>query len=233
MPNDRCAYVVGDIHGRNDLLLPLLDRIVEDAAHRSKPHTDLIFLGDYVDRGGMSKEVIDTIIDLNLPDINIVTLNGNHEASMLMFMEDPIRNRRWLHYGGEATLRSYGIEFSFGEVEEENIQSAATALSKAVPDRHKKFLNSLVDSYSVGDYFFVHAGVDPSLSLKDQKPRALYWIRDEFLAHEDAYEKIVVHGHSISKTPEFKSNRIGIDTGAFYSNTLTCLVLDGNSKEIL
>lgn len=233
MPEDSCAYVVGDIHGRNDLLVPLLERIQEDASRRGRTKTDLIFLGDYVDRGGKSKDVIDTIIDLDLPNINLVCLKGNHEASMLSFMKDPIRNRRWLHYGGEATLRSYGIEFSFGEVEEEKIREAAALLCKAVPDRHRTFLTNLVESYSVGDYFCVHAGIDPSRSLDKQTPRDLFWIRDEFLAHEDVYEKVIVHGHSICKSPEFKPNRIGIDTGAFYSNTLTCLVLDGASKEIL
>ncbi len=233
MPKDHIAYVVGDIHGRNDLLLPLLERIERDAAIRNSAKTDLIFLGDYVDRGSMSKAVIDTILDLDLPKMNIVTLNGNHETSMLAFMADPLRHRRWLHYGGEATLRSYGVEFSFGEIDSEKIKEVATQLDKAVPTRHKAFLSSLVDSYSAGDYFFAHAGVDPKQPLKDQKLKDLLWIREEFLDCTDMFEKVIIHGHSITTSPEFKENRIGIDTGAFYSNTLTCLVLDGETKEIL
>ncbi|PHQ72035.1 MAG: metallophosphoesterase [Sneathiella sp.] len=233
MPEGYCAYVIGDIHGRNDLLVPLLANIAADAVKRSALNTHLIFLGDYVDRGPASAAVIDTILDLDLPQMNIVTLNGNHEASMLTFLDDPLKGKRWLHFGGDATVQSYGIDISVGELTSEDIVSVREKLQKALPDRHRAFLEGLVESYTLGDYFFAHAGIDPTVALSAQKERDLLWIRDEFLLHGDAYEKVIVHGHSITPAPEFKTNRIGIDTGAFYSNKLTCLVLDGKNKDIL
>ena len=233
MPKGERAYVIGDIHGRNDLLCTLLDEVSADAAKRNGVKAHLIFLGDYVDRGSKSADVIETVLNLNIPDMNVVMLKGNHETSMLAFMDDPIKGKRWLHYGGDATLRSYGIEISMGELTEKNISIAAENFKKALPETHRKFLETLNDRHVIGDYFFVHAGIDPGQPLEKQKERDLLWIRDEFLSHEGLYEKVIVHGHSIIPEPEFKDNRIGIDTGAFYSNNLTCLVLEGTDKDIL
>jgi Calcineurin-like phosphoesterase len=232
MPIGEIAYVIGDIHGRNDLLLELLDRIVKDEPSKKFRVRHIILLGDYVDRGKMSKEVIETLTDLKLPEFNIVMLDGNHEAAMRNFMEEPVRGKRWLYYGGDATLRSYGIDCTLESITEAQLIKISNDLSKALSATHKEFLYGLVRSYELGDFFFAHAGVNPKRSLKDQTDTDLLWVRNEFLGHEGLYEKIVVHGHSISARPEFKDNRIGIDTGAFYSGDLTCLVLHGNNKEI-
>ena len=233
MPEGERAYVIGDVHGRNDLLRCLLDRITVDAAARETGKTHLIFLGDYVDRGRESAGVIETILNLEMPEMNVVALKGNHETCMLAFLDDPIKGKRWLHYGGDATLRSYGIEVSVCDLTEEKIKDAAGKFEKTLPVSHREFLEKLNDKLVIGDYFFVHAGIDPGRSLEKQKARDLHWIRDEFLSHQGLYEKIIVHGHSIIPEPEFKSNRIGIDTGAFYSGNLTCLVLEGTDKDIL
>jgi len=233
MPDGHCAYVIGDIHGRNDLLVPLLQKIEKDSLRRNTLHSHLILLGDYVDRGAMSRAVIDTILDLDLPHMNLVTLNGNHEASMLSFLADPLKGKRWLHYGGDATVQSYGVDISLGEFTGEDVKLICEKLNKALPDRHRVFLNGLVESFTLGDYFFAHAGIAPETSLADQKEKDLLWIRDDFLRCEEDYEKVIIHGHSITAAPEFKANRIGIDTGAFYSNILTCLVLEGKNKDIL
>ncbi len=233
MPPDHRAYVIGDIHGRNDLLRLLLDRISADMAKKKKVKTDLVFLGDYVDRGQDSRGVIETILKLDLPGVNIVTLKGNHEESMLCFLSEPVKGKRWLHYGGDSTLRSYDVEITPGTATEVNIKTAAKKFKKLIPDTHRQFLKDLDDRYIAGDYFFVHAGIDPGESLDNQAAHDLLWIRDEFLLHDGLYEKVIVHGHSIIPEPEFKQNRIAIDTGAFYSNTLTCLVLEGKDKEIL
>ncbi len=233
LPEGQRAYVIGDIHGRKDLLLPLLDRIDRDRSHRNDVRTHLIFLGDYVDRGPMSSGVIDQMLDIVNSDMNVIALKGNHEAAMMSFLQDPVKGKRWLHYGGDATLRSYGVDIDLAGLSEETIVKAGRRLKKNLPDSHLKFIGTLKSGHSMGDYFFVHAGIEPGTAIDEQREHDLLWIRDSFLAHEGLYEKVVVHGHSIIPEPEFRENRIGIDTGAFYSNILTCLVLEGDRKEIL
>ncbi|MCC3303867.1 metallophosphoesterase family protein [Sneathiella sp. HT1-7] len=233
MPDGHRAYVIGDIHGRKDLLSSLLERIAADQAQRKEMAAHLIFLGDYVDRGPDSSGVLDMLIELKKSDMNVITLKGNHESAMTSFLQGPMRGKRWLHYGGDATLRSYGIDLPLAAMTEEKIREAGKKLKKNLPDSHLQFISSLEASYMMGDYLFVHAGIEPDRALDDQKEHDLLWIRDEFLEHTGLFDKVIVHGHSIIPEPEFKENRIGIDTGAFYSNILTCLVLEGESKEIL
>lgn len=233
MPYGQRAYVIGDVHGRQDLLTSLLERIAKDRAQREDAETYLIFLGDYVDRGPGSSDVIDMLLDLKRSEKNVITLKGNHESAMMSFLQDPMKGKRWLHYGGDATLRSYGIDLVLAELTEEKIRKAGQQLKKNLPDSHLQFISSLEASHVMGDYLFVHAGIEPGRPIDDQKEHDLLWIRDDFLEHTGLFEKIIVHGHSIIPEPEFKENRISIDTGAFYSNVLTCLVLEGDSKEIL
>ncbi|MEH6525458.1 MAG: metallophosphoesterase [Sneathiella sp.] len=233
MPAGEIAFAIGDIHGRNDLLLSVIERITKQDYVYEYQKRHIVLLGDYVDRGNMSKEVVQTLVDLDLPDFNIVTLDGNHEASMRGFLDEPLKGKRWLHFGGDATLRSYGVDFQLDTVTEVDIAAKSAELAAALPANHKEFLYGLKGYYSLGDFFFTHAGVNPKRSLADQTERDLLWIRSEFLTHDRLYEKVIVHGHSISAQPEFKDNRIGIDTGAFYSNDLTCLALYGRSKNIL
>lgn len=233
MPAGEIAFVVGDIHGRNDLLLSVIERIATQEYVPDYKTRHIVFLGDYVDRGKKSKEVVQTLVDLDLPDFNIVTLDGNHESSMRGFLEDPVKSKRWLYYGGDATLRSYGIDVSLENLTEAGLIAKSAEFGAALPESHREFLYGLTSHHSVGDFYFTHAGVNPKHALEDQSERDLMWIRSDFLTHDGLYEKVIVHGHSISAQPEFKNNRIGIDTGAFYSNTLTCLMLYGKSKEIL
>ncbi len=233
MPDGQRAYVIGDIHGRKDLLSSLLERVAEDRAQREGAEEHLIFLGDYVDRGPDSSDVIDMLLELKQSEMNVITLKGNHEAAMMSFLQEPMKGKRWLHYGGDATLRSYGIDLVLAELTEEKIREAGKKLKRNLPDSHLRFISSLEASSMMGDYLFVHAGIEPGRPIDDQKEHDLLWIRDDFLEHTGLFDKVIVHGHSIIPEPEFKDNRIGIDTGAFYSNILTCLVLEGESKEIL
>lgn len=233
LPPGHRAYVIGDIHGRKDLLLPLLDRIEADKAHHRDVKCHLIFLGDYIDRGPMSGGVIDKILELVEIDSSIITLKGNHEAAMMTFLQDAVNGKRWLHYGGDATLKSYGIDVDLARLDEKSIHRIVRSFKKSLPDSHLKFIGMLKNSHTLGDYFFVHAGINPAQPIDGQREHDLLWIRDAFLSHGGLYEKVIVHGHSIIPEPEFKENRIGIDTGAFYSNILTCLVLEGDRKEIL
>lgn len=233
LPAGHRAYVVGDIHGRADLLAPLLERIAADRARHNDRQSHIIFLGDYVDRGPTSKDVVDMMIDLSRADSSIIMLKGNHEAAMMTFLQDPLKGKRWLHYGGDTTLKSYGVDVDLAALDEKSIDRIIRSFRRKLPDSHLQFFGTLQSSFTLGDYFFVHAGVDPANPVDEQREHDMLWIRNSFLSHEGLYEKVIVHGHSIIPEPEFKENRIGIDTGAFYSNVLSCLVLEGDRKEIL
>ncbi|HZS81835.1 MAG TPA: metallophosphoesterase family protein [Stellaceae bacterium] len=216
------VYAVGDIHGRADLLRALRQMIHEDAYAAQAPRNVVVYLGDYVDRGDASRAVIDCLLDERLPGFEEVHLLGNHEDSMLRFLTDLEIGPAWLAYGGAATLCSYGVAPPTSERE---LARAQDELHRKLPQRHLDFLRRLKLSHCEGDYFFVHAGARPGVSLAAQAPEDMLWIRDEFLRSDAEFGKVVVHGHTITDLPEVKRNRIGIDTGAFASGTLTCLAL--------
>jgi serine/threonine protein phosphatase 1 len=224
---------VGDIHGRADLLEVLLEQIEADAACHPAAAKRLIYLGDYVDRGPASSAVIDLVLRDGPPGFEVVPLMGNHEEMMLRFLEDVAIGRTWMMNGGDATLRSYGVEPPSMFAGTPVLRHAQQQFAERLPAQHKQFLESLATSHIEGDYLFVHAGVRPGLPLDQQRTEDLLWIRDEFLDCSRDFGKVVVHGHSISIEPEFRPNRIGIDTGAYRSGRLTCLVLDGTDQQLL
>ena len=232
MPERHRAYVIGDIHGRADLLKVVLDKVADDMT-TAPPNVYLIFLGDYVDRGHQSREVIDMILSYSQPGLNVVTLAGNHEEAMLDFLREPHGASDWLRFGGIATLHSYRVGSPPGVLTREKQEVIAENLNENLPDKHRQFLEDLDDWFELGDYMFVHAGIDPSRSLSRQDPQQSRWIREPFLSHSRLYEKVVVHGHTITDKPEFHPNRISIDTGAYYSGNLTCLVLENNDRRRL
>ena len=226
-------YAVGDIHGRADLLESLLGQIAADAAGHPGAAKRLIFLGDYVDRGPASSAVIDLVLRDGPPGIELVPLMGNHEEMMLRFLEDIAVGRTWMMNGGDATLRSYGVEPPGLFAGSASMRQAQRQLAERLPAGHRSFLEGLAISHTEGDYLFVHAGVRPGVALDRQLSEDLLWIRDEFLESDGDFGKLVVHGHSISRAPEFRPNRIGIDTGAYRSGRLTCLVLEGTERKLL
>lgn len=227
-------YAIGDIHGRADLLAELLSMIASDADTRGATRNCLIYLGDYVDRGTRSAEVIDLVLD-NAPDgFEVVTLKGNHEEMMLRFLEGEIAlGRTWMLNGGDATLASYGIEPPQWFDGDPIFARAQEELCARLPARHREFLGRLILTHEAGDYFFVHAGVRPGVPLAEQLPEDLLWIRDEFLDSNESFGRRIVHGHSITPKPILRHNRIGIDTGAYASGTLTALLLDGAECRLL
>jgi len=227
---DARVYAVGDVHGRADLLCALNQMIHEDAYAHQAPRNVVVYLGDYIDRGAQSREVLDTLIESPLPGFEHVHLLGNHEDSLLRFMEDTSVGPAWLAYGGGATLMSYGIRMPASERDLFRVQEE---LHRHLPESHLRFLRSCAYTHTEGDYFFVHAGVKPGVPLDAQVPDSLLWIRDEFLDSHADFGKIVVHGHTISDQPDVRRNRIGIDTGGFASNRLTCLVLAGEHWSFL
>jgi serine/threonine protein phosphatase 1 len=233
IPDRVRAYIVGDIHGRADLLADLLGLISSDAQTATQHEKLLIFLGDYVDRGPNSKKVIDMILSARFPGFETIALMGNHEESMLAFLNDPIGAAEWLKYGGAETLLSYGVSMAPGAPKAVSLKAASRDLNDALGEKHRQFLETLSDTHTLGDFMFVHAGVDPKRPLAMQRPQELRWIREAFTSHSGLYEKVVVHGHTICANPELRENRVCIDTGAYYSGKLTCLVLDGAHKRFI
>jgi serine/threonine protein phosphatase 1 len=224
-------YVVGDIHGRLDLLSQLFAAIDRDRSEGPPSlRSSLVLLGDYVDRGPQSREVIDLILERRRTEPSLVALAGNHERVMLDFMREPEAHCSWLLYGGIQTLQSYGVAFVEDDPSSAQLRRYARFLTERLPDSHRRFLEEeLVASHGAGDYFFAHAGIDPAVPLAEQRSETLYWIREPFLRAKQPFEKVVVHGHTITPEPDVRKNRIGIDTGAYHSGVLTCLVLEGRS----
>lgn len=233
IPEGHRVYAIGDIHGRLDLLDALHDRIVQDAAARAANEMTVVYLGDYVDRGPASADVIDTLLGAPLPGFDCVHLLGNHEAYLLDFLEDASVGPNWFWNGGIQTLESYGVEVESDFALADGLEDLQAALRAALPANHRAFLEGLENYRRIGDYLFVHAGIRPGVPVESQDPHDLIWIRDEFLASGADHGCVVVHGHSIGSEPELRANRIGIDTGAFMSGVLTCLALEGTGRRFL
>jgi len=234
VPAGHRLYAIGDIHGCADLLAELLASIAADARSRDAAQNRLVYLGDYVDRGPDSAGVIDLVLDGAPPGFSVVALMGNHEEMMHRFMTGELSlGRTWMINGGDATLGSYGVDPPAYTDESAIYRRARSDLVARIPMRHYDFLKKLVLTHACGDYFFVHAGVRPGVPLAQQHQEDLLWIREEFLDSEEDFEKRIVHGHSIAPKPIIHGNRIGIDTGAYLSGTLTALVLEGAEWRLL
>jgi serine/threonine protein phosphatase 1 len=202
-------FAIGDIHGRLDKLLSLMDKIP------IKPACDtLVFIGDYIDRGSDGPAVVDFVLALKEQCPNLVCLCGNHEIMFLRYL-DGIDEDLYVQNGGMATLRAYGI-------------SPSDSLKKRkakIPLRHLRFYESLKLFYETEDYIFVHAGLRPGLSLAEQSSQDLLWLREEFVESDYDFGKRVIFGHTPRKEPLMTDHKIGIDTGAVYGGALSCLEL--------
>lgn len=229
----RRLYAVGDIHGRFDLLSELLRKIRRDSESMPDARHKLIFLGDYVDRGGQSRAVLELLAGEPPAGFETICLAGNHEDMMLRFLEDGEGGPVWLSNGAVPTIQSYGVQASHFLREADDFIALQSALRDAVPPRHVAFLRGLATHHEDGDYLFVHAGIRPGVPLERQSRDDLIWIRDRFLDSRADHGHTVVHGHSIRPQPELLPNRIGIDTGAYASGVLTCLVLEDDSRRLI
>lgn len=232
LPAGMRVYAVGDIHGRLDLLDDLLGRIDADDAARAQAETTIIFLGDLIDRGPDSAGVVDRLRLLAASGRRVRFLAGNHEELLLQSLAGDLKALRVLcRVGGRETALSYGI--SEGIYDQLGFAELAEALDRVIPITHRQFLASFEDMVTLGDYLFVHAGVRPDRSLDEQRVADLRWIREPFLDHRGRLGKRVVHGHTIAPMVEFRPHRIGIDTGAYSSGTLTALGLHGKEQWLL
>jgi serine/threonine protein phosphatase 1 len=230
IPENLRLYVVGDVHGRADLVERLAGKIAGEMADAPEKVLTL-FLGDYIDRGMRSSDVVARLSARDFPT-EIETLRGNHEQAMLEAFDDERVFDFWRKIGGLETLASYKIDVTLVRLGQ-NYSGARADLQKRVPSRHIDFLNNLPVTKQIGDYFFCHAGVKPRIPLDRQQVNDLISIRDEFLNSRIDHGKVVVHGHTPVEEPDFRPNRINIDTGAYLTNRLTCLVLQGASRRIL
>jgi len=224
-------YAIGDVHGRLDLLRAAAERIAVDMAPAQGIEGRTILLGDYVDRGPHSAGVIEFLSSGAFPT-PVVTLRGNHEEVFLKFLEDASVLDSWRKFGGLETLHSYGVPVA-AAMRGGGYEEARRALLELIPPSHIEFLAATKPSISFGDYFFCHAGVRPGVPLDRQVTDDLFWIREDFLRHEGAYEKTIVHGHTPVEAPELRRNRINIDTGAYVSSKLTVLALEEDHQRIL
>jgi serine/threonine protein phosphatase 1 len=223
-------YAIGDIHGRNDLLEMLLRKIDADDAARGGALTQIIFLGDLVDRGDDSAGVIETAMALKASGRHVRFLMGNHEEVFVRAcrVPDPKMTRFFLRIGGEATVLSYPI--TKAEYQTLDMEQLATRLASLVPENHLQFIESFEDQIVIGDYVFVHAGIKPGVPLSEQKPSDLRWIREEFVSQRGDLEKVVIYGHTIYDDVDERGSRVGIDTGAYASGKLTAIGLEGGER---
>ncbi len=224
-------YIIGDIHGRSDLLDRIVDQINRDIEKYDSGKCLTITLGDYVDRGPDSRGVLERLSRNPFPT-RYIALKGNHEALLSDFLHDPGVAGSWRRMGGLETLYSYRIptaDLMLGK----GFDEAARALRAAIPDEHRAFLASLKPCASNEDYFLCHAGIRPGTPFERQNIKDLLWIRDEFLNSERHFGKMVIHGHSPNEWPQIMPNRVNIDTGAFATGRLTCLVVEGDRRRFL
>jgi serine/threonine protein phosphatase 1 len=229
IPAGQRVYAIGDVHGCLDELDRLLGHVDADDADRDPAETTLVFLGDLVDRGPASAQVVERVRQLATDRPHVRCLLGNHEEVFLQALDgDAKALRLFCRIGGRETALSYGL--SPAEYERLDYPELSAALQQLVPADHRAFLTACEDMVVIGDYVFVHAGVRPHAALTDQQPSDLRWIRDTFLDHERPLEKMVVHGHTITAAVESRPHRIGIDTGAFQTGRLTALGLQGAER---
>jgi diadenosine tetraphosphatase ApaH/serine/threonine PP2A family protein phosphatase len=231
IPDGTRVYCIGDIHGRDDLLKEMAERVSGDMDDRSFDHAVTVFLGDYVDRGLGSRQVVEQLARGEWPTA-IITLAGNHEDLLTAFLKNAEVLTVWRSLGGLETLHSYGVDVGLA-MAGRDYAAVQAAFAANLPEIHRRFLEKLKISTYIGDYFFCHAGVRPGVPLDHQIRTDLLNIRDPFLSSEAEHGKLIVHGHTPSIAPEIRPNRIGIDTAAFATGRLTCLILEKDQRRFL
>ena len=230
-PSGYRAYVIGDIHGRLDLLEDLLGKIHAELQHRHAAKTLLVFLGDLIDRGPNSAQVVERLRNYKREGVETVFLLGNHEEVLLrVICGDGDLGAKWMQFGGLQCLESYGIDAA--ELRERRSDEIIELARSLIPESHIKFIKGFFDSWRFGDYLFVHAGIRPGVRLELQRRADVRWIREPFLSDERDHGALIVHGHTISDKIDERPNRIGIDTGAYRTGVLTALAIEGAHRWI-
>lgn len=232
LPAGERLYAIGDVHGRFDLLSEIMMQICAREGPFGSAGLTVLMLGDLVDRGPKSAQVIDLVRQSATVLPECVTLKGNHEEVLVAAWRGDLEALAgWLAVGGLDTLASFGVDVARCDLGDLHAMLAATRA--AIPEATIDWLDALPLSMTRGDYLFVHAGIRPGLSLEQQEPLDLLWIRDEFLDFRDSHGPVVVHGHTISSDVAFHHNRIGVDIGAYRTGKLAALRLEGTRREVL
>jgi serine/threonine protein phosphatase 1 len=212
-------------------LQEMAERVAADLKASSCQHAMTVFLGDYVDRGLGSMRVVERLARGEWPS-SMITLAGNHEDLLLAFLENEGVLAVWRGLGGLETLHSYGVNVG-PAMTGRDFRAVQADFAAVFPEHHRHFLETLKVSTVIGDYFFCHAGVRPGLPLDRQDRNDLLNIREPFLSSKGEHGKLVVHGHTPSVAPEIRPNRIGIDTAAYATGRLTCLILEKDQRRFL
>lgn len=232
LPVGTRVYAVGDVHGRLDLFRLMIERIEADDASRDAAETVVILLGDLVDRGPESAGVIAAAREWQTRRA-VRILMGNHEEMFLRAIEDPAALRHFLRVGGRETVLSYGIARE--DYRRLSVEDLHAVLARYVPGEDIAFLRAMENQIALGDYLFVHAGIDPTRPLDQQIAGDLRWIREPFLSYRETLDVCVIHGHTIRDSVDIHAprgwpNRIGIDTGAYRSGNLTAIGLQDTDR---
>ena len=230
VPDGERVYAVGDIHGRSDLFISLIEAIEHDNRDRGSADTTVVLLGDLVDRGPDSVNVVALAREWQ-KFRKVRILAGNHEEMFLKSFSNLDTLRHFLRHGGRETILSYGVDKK--AYTRASIEDVQAMMIEAVPRADIDFIAGFENLVTIGDYLFVHAGIEPGVPLEEQQPSKLRWIREPFLSHAEPHGCVVIHGHTITDSPVDQGNRIGIDTGAFASGQLTALVLEGETRRYI
>jgi serine/threonine protein phosphatase 1 len=223
-------YAVGDIHGQLNLLRKIHAAIRRDAREHGVENAEIIYLGDYINRGHDPCGVIEELLERPLP-WPAVHLRGNHEAMLLGHRMIPGYAETMMEAGGIETLESYGLRA--GDFRDS--RDAAEGLWRAMPESHRAFVAGTRLSHRRGSLLFVHAGILPDVPLADQRDSALLWVRQPFLMYQGVLPEgvRVIHGHTIRREVEIRANRIGVDTGAFKHGRLSAVALTGDAVRVI
>lgn len=227
------TYAIGDIHGYDDLFERLIDLIRADAGWLGQ-RPRIVLLGDYIDRGPSSPQVLERILRLEQAAwCDLVALKGNHEAALLRFLDEPAFGETWREWGGAATLSAYGVDMPYFCNAPEVWSDVRDAASKAIDPRHIEMLHRLPPLFQADDYLFVHAGVDPDRPITEQGEETFMYIRGRFLRAEKACDYVVVHGHTPEDAPSDTPWRISVDTGVYFNGVLTAVRLRDGARDFL
>ena len=229
VPEGKRVYAIGDIHGRDDLFAEIIDKIAADNNAREVADVTIILLGDLIDRGPQSAQVVARAMALSKAVPEFYCLSANHEEVFLKALGgDPKLMRYFVRIGGAPTIHSYGLAGS--DYEALSFAELAEVFPPMVPAKHVEFLAAAKEHVLIGDYLFVHAGIRPGIPLEQQEASDLRWIREDFIDDRRDHGVIVVHGHTITAVVDEQPNRIGIDTGAYESGILSAIGLEGSDR---
>ena len=233
-PDNMRIYAIGDVHGYLNLLETLHQKINVDLKKHPVSEYRIIFTGDYIDRGPDSAGCVEYLVNLLADNNNVICLKGNHEDKLEQFLIKPAEVAdSFFTYGGVDCATSYGVDMTgYRGTIDEKLQKCAE-LGEKIPEHHRKFYSHLPATVTYGDYLFTHAGVRPGIALDQQSDHDLIWIRYDFISSQALYDKVIIHGHTPAYPMEILPNRINVDTHAYHTGVLSCIVLEGTDYRVI